>query len=118
LVELVHPDLIITREGIHEAQEVVARSGVHQEINSWEREAVLRASLIEVGKVYAHPPLTRRFLDHDYVSQPIRVMDFPDKIRIHQLVHFFSYSFVPLRGEVSFFCLTGLAAGLYSTCVR
>jgi hypothetical protein len=43
-------------------------------------EGVLRAVLVEVGVVDAHPPLTRVLLmDEDEVGEPLRMEDFSDE---------------------------------------
>ena len=67
--------------------------------------AVLRASLIEVCEIYAHPPFSIGFFNHDHVCQPIGIVHFSDEIRLKQLSNFFGYGFVPFLNEYSFLLL-------------
>ena len=51
-------------------------------INPRQPERVLRAVLVEVGVVDAHPPLVRVLLaDEDGVGEPLRMEDFTDEAR-------------------------------------
>ena len=49
----VHSDLIITRESVHEAEDPVASSGVHYEVDLGQGKAIFRASPVNIGKVNA-----------------------------------------------------------------
>ena len=46
LVYLIHPYLIVSRESIHKAKQLVTRSGIYQLVNTWQWHAVLGASLV------------------------------------------------------------------------
>jgi hypothetical protein len=49
-------------------------------INLWQREGILRAVLVEVSVVDAHPPLVHVLLaDEDGVGEPLRMEDFSDE---------------------------------------
>ena len=76
---------------------------VYWYVDSWERVAVLGACSIEVGKVYAYPPLPTSFLDHYYVFQPVRVVHLPYEVRFLKLADLFSNGLVSFQGEYSFF---------------
>ena len=75
-----HFDLVIARESVHEAQDLVPHSRVYQSIYLWEWIAVLRASLVEVREVYTHPPFTIGLFNHDHVCQPVGVVYFSDEV--------------------------------------
>ena len=45
--------MIITRESVHEVEELVASSGVHYEVDPGQGEAIFRVSLVNIGKVNA-----------------------------------------------------------------
>ena len=93
-----HGDLIITGEGIHETQGLVARSRINKLINLGEGEAVLWAGAVEVSVVYTHSPLPIGFRDHDHVSDPLWVPRLSVESGAEELVHFFLYCYVSVRG--------------------
>ena len=66
----VHADLVVTGEGIHETKKFMGRSGVHDEIDPWQREAVLRACFVYVSEVNIEPPFAICFFDEYNISQP------------------------------------------------
>ena len=76
---------------------------VYQYVNLWEMVAVLGACFVEVGKVYAYPPLPTSFLDHYYVYQPIRVVHLPYEVHFLKLADLFSNGLISFRCEYSFF---------------
>jgi len=57
-----HLDLVVPRKGIQEAEQPATRGVVYQSIDAWQGVGVLRAGLVKVGEVYAHPPLPVGFL--------------------------------------------------------
>lgn len=63
-----HGDLMIPLKGIHEAQQLVPRSGVHEFINLRQRKAILRAFLIEVGEVDTYSSLPICLFNEDHVG--------------------------------------------------
>jgi hypothetical protein len=49
-------------------------------IYPWQPDGVLRAVLVEIGVVDAHPPLVCVLLvDKDVVGEPLRIEDFSDE---------------------------------------
>ena len=70
-----------------------------------ERVAILGECLVQVGEIYTHSPLAICFFDHDYIGQPLRVVDFPNEICFQQFAHLFNYDFVSFLGE-DFFLLS------------
>ena len=66
-----------------------------------EKVAILGARLVQVCKVYAHPPLFVDFFDHHHVGQPVGVVNFSNEVCILQLADFFHYDLVLFLGEHS-----------------
>ena len=59
----IHADLVVAEKCIHKTEKFVARRGVHDEVDSWWREAVLRACFVYVSEVDAESPLAIGFRD-------------------------------------------------------
>ena len=102
LVCLVHPYLIVSRESIHKAKQLVSHSGIYQLVNARQWVAILGASLIQIGKVYTHSSLTICLLDHYYIGQPVWIINLSNELRYDQLLHFFFNSIVSLRSKHPF----------------
>ena len=51
LIRDMHGDLIISRISIHEAEKLVPRGRIHELIDSWEWEAIIRASFVKINEV-------------------------------------------------------------------
>ena len=49
-------------------------------------EAVLGARFVKVGEVHADPPLPILLLDYHSVGQPLRIMDFLNRLGFEQLL--------------------------------
>ena len=56
----------------------MACSGVHDEVDPWQREAVFWACFVDVGEVNTESPLAIFFFDEYYVCQPLRILHLPD----------------------------------------
>ena len=82
--------------------------GVYQLINYGQGKTVLRAGLIKICEIDTHSPLSFCFLDHDHVGQPLRVVNFPNKIGSKQFIYFVHYCFVSFGGKDSSSLLDGL----------
>jgi hypothetical protein len=68
---------VVPGVAVEEAEQVASRRGVNDLVNPWQPEGILGAVLVEVGVVYAHPPLVRVLLaDEDGVGEPLRMEDF------------------------------------------
>ena len=76
LIKLLKHDLVVTREGIHEARQLVPNRRIYKEVDLWEGVAVLWTNFVQVGEVHTHPSLPICLLNHYYISQPFRVVDF------------------------------------------
>jgi hypothetical protein len=56
LVLLLESFLMIARVAVKEGEQDAASRGVDDLVDAWEREGVLRAVLIEISIIHAHPP--------------------------------------------------------------
>ena len=66
-IRWVHQNLVIPREGIHEAEHLMTGRGVNKQIYAGERIAVFGASSVEVGVVDTESPFTIVLTDQDDV---------------------------------------------------
>ena len=57
----------------------MACCGVHDEVDPRQREAVLWACFVDVGEVDTESPFAICFFDEYYVSQPLRILQLPDR---------------------------------------
>ena len=63
LVVWVHADLVVAGEGIHKTEEFMAGGGIHDEVDSQQRETIFWACFVDVSEVDAESPLAVRFFD-------------------------------------------------------
>ena len=101
LVIGVHADLVVTGEGIHETKKFMARSGVHDEIDPWQREAVLQACFVYVSEVDAESPLAICFFDEYNIGQPLRIFYLSDRSCLEELNDLLVDGFLPFWCEAS-----------------
>ena len=92
----VHSDLIITRESVHEAEELVASSGVHYEVDLGQGKAIFWASPVNIGKVNAESPFYICLLDENHISQPVRIIYFADCSGLEKFADLFVDLLLPL----------------------
>ena len=57
----------------------MACCGVHDEVDPWQREAVLWACFVDVSEVDTGSPLAICFFDEYDVSRPLRILHLPDR---------------------------------------
>ena len=81
--------MIITQESVHEAEELVASSGVHYEVNPGQRKAIFWASPVNIGKVNAESPLSICLLDENHISQPVGIVYFSNSLGLEEFVDLF-----------------------------
>jgi hypothetical protein len=67
-----HKDRVVTREGIHEAEQPIPRGRVDQCMDAWESESVFLTGLVEVGEVRAHPSFPVGLLHQYYIANHSR----------------------------------------------
>ena len=70
--------MIITRESVHEAEELVASNDVYYEVDPGQGKAIFRASPVDIGKVNAESPFSICVLDKNHISQPVGIIYFSD----------------------------------------
>ena len=75
----VHTDLVIAGEGVHKTEMFMAGCGVHDEVDPWQREAVLWACFVDVGEVNTESPFAICCFDEYFVSQPLWILHLPDR---------------------------------------
>ena len=85
----VHTDLVVAREGAHEAEEFVTGRTVYYEINPRWGKAILWVDLVDVCEIDAKPPLAVCFFDKNDVCQPFRLPYFSDCLCLEELTDFF-----------------------------
>ena len=95
LVIEVHADLVVAGKGIHKTEKLMACSGVHDEVDPSQREAVLRACFVYAGEVDTESPLAIFFLDEHNVSQPLWIFDLSDRSCLEELADLLVDGFLP-----------------------
>ena len=105
LVVGVHTDLVIAGKGIHKIENFMACGGVHDEVDPWQREAVLRACFVYVGEVDTESPLSICFVDEHNVSQPLRIFHLSDYSCLEELADLLVDGFLPFWCEAPAFLL-------------
>ena len=103
--------MIITRESVHEAEELVASSGVHYEVDPGQGKAIFRASPISIGKGNAESPLSICLLDENHISQPVRIIYLSDGSGLKEFVDLFVDRLLPFWGKTSSFLFDGFVRG-------
>ena len=95
----VHADLVVAGKCIHKTEKFVARSGVHDEVDPWQREAVLRACFVYVSEVDTESPLAICFFDEYNISQPLRIFYLSDRSCLEELADLLVDGFLPFWCE-------------------
>ena len=103
--------MIITRESVREAEELVASSGVHYEVDSGQGKAIFWASQINIGKVNAESPFSICILDENYISQPVGIIYFSDRSGLEEFVDLFVDHLLTFWGENSSFMFDRFEGG-------
>ena len=112
LVVWVHTDLVVAKEGVHKTEEFMACCGIHDEVDPWQREAILWACFVDVGEVNTESPLSICFFYEYYVSQPLRILHLPDRSCLGEFSDLLVDVFLSFQREAPPLCLTGLKDGL------
>ena len=111
MVTGVHSDMIITRESVHEPEELVASSGVHYKVDPGQGKAIFRASPVNIGKVNAESPLSICLLDENHISQSVGIIYFPDSSSLEEFADLFVDRLLPFWGKTSSFLFDGFEGG-------
>ena len=107
----VHYDLIITRESVHEAEELVASRGVYYEVDLGQWKAVFWASPVNICKINVESPFSIRLLDENHISQPIGIIYFSNSSSLEEFVNLFVDRLLPFWDEASSFLFDGFEGG-------
>ena len=99
LVLWVHTDLVVAEKGVHKTEEFMACRSVHDEVDPWQREAVLWARFFYVSEVDIESPLAICFFDEYDVSQPLRILDLPDRSCLEEFADLLVDGFLPFWRE-------------------
>ena len=111
MVAGVHFDLIIIRESVYEAKELVASSCVHYEVDPWQGKAIFWPSPVNICKVNAESPLVIFLLEKNHISQPVGVIYFSNSSGLEEFVDRFVDHLLPFWGKTSSFLLDGFESG-------
>ena len=103
--------MIISLESVHEAEELVASSGVYYEVDSGKGEAVFRASPVNIGKINAESSFSIRLLHENHITQPVWIIYFSDSSGLEEFADLFVDRLLPFWGEVSSLLLDWFEGG-------
>ena len=95
LVIWVHADLVLAGEGIHKTEKFMVGSGIHDEVDTRQRETVLWACFVDVNEVDAESPLVVFFFDKYDVGQPFRIFHLSDCSRLEEFADLLVDRFLP-----------------------
>jgi hypothetical protein len=79
---------VVAGEAVEKLHDFAFGCTIDYLVDSWQREIILEAGLIEAVEIDAHPALVAFLLPHDYVGEPRRVGDWFDEIGLKQAVYF------------------------------
>ena len=108
----IHADFVVAGKCIHKTEKFVTRSGVHDEVDPWQREAVLRARFVYVSEVDTESLLAICFFDEYNIGQPLRIFYFSYRSCLEELADFLIDGLLPLWCETSAFLLDRFEGGV------
>jgi hypothetical protein len=79
LVGLIHMYLVVSRESIHEGEELMHRCRVYKESNLGQWKTVLGVCFVEIGEIDTHSPFFAGLFDQNDIGQPFWIVCFSDK---------------------------------------
>jgi hypothetical protein len=92
---------VITRVGIEEAQDFVARCRIYHLVDVWEGQRILWARFFQISVIDTHPPFFIFLSDKYRVGQPLGVVNFTDKPDSEELADLFLNGLVFLFVKVA-----------------
>ena len=104
----IYTDLVVAREGVHDAEEFMTGSGIHYEVNSRQREAIFWAGPVNICEIDAKSPFAIFFFNENNVGQPLRIFNIPNCICLEELADLFINRLLSFRGEALSFLLDRL----------
>ena len=90
----------------------MAGSGIHDEVDTRQRETVLWACFVDVSEVDAESPLVVCFFNNYDVGQPFRIFHFFDCSSLEEFADLLVDAFCLSGSKLLLFCLTGLKDGM------
>ena len=78
---------MVTLKGIQETHPRMSHHGVHQLVNSRNKEGVFWADFVQVSEIHAHLPFPVFVFNHYYVSQPLEAENLLNGSSLLQLIH-------------------------------
>jgi hypothetical protein len=91
-----HLNPVVTRERVEEAQQVATCRGVHDLVDVWRWEWILRAGLVEIREIDAHLHSLIGLWYHHGVRLPRGVHHLSDHLGLLQLPHFLDSEVLPI----------------------
>ena len=83
------------RGSVYEAEELVASSGVHYDIDPGQGKAIFRASPVNIGKVNAELQFSICLLKENHISQPVGIIYFSDSSGLEEFADLFVDRLLP-----------------------
>ena len=99
LVIWIHANLIVAGESIHKSEEFMAGSGIHDEVDSRQRETVFEACSVDVSEVDVESPLAVHFFDKYDIGQPFRIFHLSDCSYLEEFSDLLVYCSLPFWRE-------------------
>ena len=99
LVTWVHADLVVAGEGIHKIKKFMASSGIHDEVDTRQKETVLLACFVDASEVDAESPLAVCFFNKYDVGQPFRIFHFSNCSLLEEFGDLLVNRFLPFWRE-------------------
>jgi hypothetical protein len=93
-----HFDLVKTRIGIYEGQQITPGGGVYNLVYTREWIKIFWTCLIKIGVVDAHAKLPVSLRDHDWIGQPHWVEDLLNEASLQQFADLLTDEVLPLDG--------------------
>ena len=99
MVVWVHADLVVAGEGIQKTEEFMAGRGIHDEVDSRQRETIFWVRFVDVSEVDAKSPLAVCSFDKYDVGQPFRIFHLSNCSRLEEFFDLLVDRFLPFWRE-------------------
>lgn len=96
-----HSNLIVAQECIHEYEEFMSCSDIHQLVYPREWVAIFEACLVEICVVDTHSPVSIMLLNMDYIRQLPRILYLGYESNVDQVVCLVVDCILSIWGEFS-----------------
>ena len=88
--------IVVARESLHEAKDLVIRGGIYYKVDPRQGKAVFWAGSIDVSEVNAESSFSIFLFDENHINLPIGVIYFPDSSGLEEFDDFFIDRFLSL----------------------